>query len=68
MSSLVDLYKKNTPTTAKINAAGLDKVIIEDKKSDDKTLETSRHGKLGSGNGTVGGYDSQKTYSSQVKK
>jgi hypothetical protein len=68
MSSLVDLYTKNTPTTAKINAAGLDKIIIEDTKIDDKTLETSRHGKLGSGNGTVGGYDNQKTYSSQVKR
>ena len=65
MSSLIDLYKKSTPKTAKIDSKGTDKTIIEDKKSDDKTLEKSRHGKLGAG---VGGYDNQKTYSSQVKR
>jgi hypothetical protein len=63
--SLIDLYTKNTPKTGKIDTKGTDKTIIEDKKSNDKTLETSRHGKLGANSG---GYDSQKTYSSQVKK
>jgi len=65
MSSLVDLYKKSTPKTAKIDAKGTDKTIIEDKKSDDKTLESSRHGKLGS---STGGYDNKKTYSSTIKR
>ena len=63
--SLIDLYTKSTPKTVKIDSKGTDKTIIEDKKSDDKTLEKSRHGKLGANSG---GYDSQKTYSSQVKK
>jgi hypothetical protein len=65
MSSLVDLYTKSTPKTAKIDTKGTDKTIIEDTKSDDKTLESSRHGKLGAG---VGGYDNKKTYSSTVKR
>jgi hypothetical protein len=65
MSSLVDLYTKSTPKTGKIDAKGTDKSILENTKSDDNTLEKSRHGKLGTG---AGGYDNKKTYSSQIKK
>lgn len=70
--SLLDLFKKSTPKTAKANTKGIDKTPIgveqpfpgtkDLMKSD---LSKPRHGQIGQG---AGGYDSKKTYSSSVKK
>jgi hypothetical protein len=65
MPSIIDIYKKSIPTTGKANTSGTDKTIIEDKKSDDKTIDKARHGVLGN---LTGGYDPKTPYSSTVKK
>jgi hypothetical protein len=69
--SLVDLYTKSTPKTAKIDVKGKDKTPIGTElpfngskdlmKSD---LSKPRKGALGQG---TGGYDDKKVYSTSIK-
>ena len=62
--SLVDLYTKSTPKTAKIDAKGTDKTPIEGSKKLTTDLSKPRHGAIGQG---AGGYDNKKVYSTSIK-
>jgi hypothetical protein len=68
--ALIDLFKKQPPTTSKANIKGGDKTLLEadgglDLSKNEKELTKARKGNLGKGGG---GYTPTKTYTASQPK